>query len=490
MLSWRFSRRRLLSILFAVLCLVGVLSLHQWLPASQVREYLPKWNLSKGNSSAGNEAASQERLGLDALPEYNLEPYVTPSCEERYGRTYLEKMHETSTGYCTPESQTEITCFHTRMSTDKRLDMFCLGNAAVFDRTDEKFGLGCELRGLTPNETAKGIPELSSLSSYWYETGPKILYDAMVKLDTNTTNPPSTPNYTILLKREGAGNLWHCMMEIWSMTMTIDVLRTSIDPATNKPFFSLSDAENTQILIIDDEDNGPYFELWTLFAKRPIIRLNNITEDTKVENLILPLAGASNPLWQGDWDSHPCEQSELLPTFTHRILDFYKIENDAPRQGDIVLTYIDRKESRRLVDHKIYFEELLAKIPHLVLRIVDFSAITLSEQLKTVRETDILIGVHGAGLTHGMFLREGSVVVEILPETLDYKVYRNLANLARNTYFSAHASPFPESGFSNHSKREDWHFEDVYIEKDRFMKLMEVAVKTMYNKGYRDYDVR
>lgn len=490
MLSWNFSQRRRTTIFFAVAVLLVTLSLYKWLPAPQVRDYLPKWKLPTTGNSAEPDIERQEKLDLDVLPEYNLKPYVNQFCEDQYGRTYLEKIRETSTGHCTPESQTNITCFHSRMSSDGRLDMFCLGKSAVYDPTAKKFSLACEQRSLTSNETEKGIPDLSALSSYWYGTGPKVLYDAMVKMDTSITAPSKAPNYTILLKREGAWNVWHCLLEIWSMSMSIDVLRTTIDPHTNAPFFSLSDAENTQILIIDDQDDGPYWDLWTLFAKRPIIRLKDISEQTKVENLILPLAGASNPLWQGDWDPHPCERSELLHTFTHRILNFYKIDADAPHQGDLVLTYIDRKESRRLIDYKIYFSELTTKIPHLVVNMIDFSAITFADQLRIVRDTDILVGVHGAGLTHGMFLREGSVMVEVLPETLKFKGFRNLAGLTGNTYLSSHASSPPESGQSNHSKRDDWHREDVYIEKERFMNLMEVAVKTLYNKGYRNYDMR
>jgi capsular polysaccharide biosynthesis protein len=121
---------------------------------------------------------------------------------------------------------------------------------------------------------------------------------------------------------------------------------------------------------------------------------------------------------------------------------------------------------------------------------IDFSAISFADQLRIVRDTDILVGVHGAGLTHGMFLRKGSVMVELLLETLKFKGFRNLAGLTGNTYLSTHASPPPESGKSNHSKRDDWHQEDVYIQKERFMNLIEVAVKTLYNKGYRSYDVR
>jgi capsular polysaccharide biosynthesis protein len=132
-----------------------------------------------------------------------------------------------------------------------------------------------------------------------------------------------------------------------------------------------------------------------------------------------------------------------------------------------------------------YFEELKATIPHVKVQIIDFAAISFKEQLQIIHETDVLVGVHGAGLTHGMFLREGSVMVEILPPDLTHKGFRNLAGVMGHTYLSTHATKPPETN----SKDGNWHTEDVFLEKDRFIDLMEVAIKTLYNKGLRNYDV-
>jgi protein O-GlcNAc transferase len=482
MLHGTFLHRRRAIVLLAVAVLFLLLTIYSLQSQARFRDYLPEWRLP-GVGFAQDDTHSQN--ALDLPPEYNLEPYNTPFCAERFGREYLERLRNSFTGYCTPDSASNLTCFHSHMASDSRIDTFCIGRSAVFDFTDRKFSLGCNLRALTPNETSASIPEFSALRSYWYDTGPRTVFDKVVKMDANLAVPSTTANYTILIKREGAFNVWHCLMEIWSLTMSLDVLRMVIEPNEDAPFFVASDAENTQILILDDLENGPYFDLWTLFAKRPVIRLNDISEDTNIENIIVPLPGASNPLWQGDWDIHACERSELLRTFTHRVLDFYQIDAWAPHSGDLVLTYVDRKESRRLADHVSYFEELKATIPHVKVQIIDFAAISFKEQLQIIHETDVLVGVHGAGLTHGMFLREGSVMVEILPPDLTHKGFRNLAGVMGHTYLSTHATKPPETN----SKDGNWHTEDVFLEKDRFIDLMEVAIKTLYNKGLRNYDV-
>lgn len=70
-------------------------------------------------------------------------------------------------------------------------------------------------------------------------------------------------------------------------------------------------------------------------------------------------------------------------------------------------------------------------------RVVDFGELPLEQQLRVVQETDILVGLHGAGLAHLVFLPEHAVVVEMFPKiggadekkalSFTRQVYRNLA---------------------------------------------------------------
>lgn len=83
-----------------------------------------------------------------------------------------------------------------------------------------------------------------------------------------------------------------------------------------------------------------------------------------------------------------------------------------------------------------------------------------------MRRTDILVGVHGAGLTHG------------------YKGFRNLAKMLGHNYFSSHGVTH-----LTNSTKGDWQFDDVYIEEDRFIDLMDLSVRSMYHRGLRDTDV-
>ncbi|PLB48437.1 hypothetical protein P170DRAFT_456945 [Aspergillus steynii IBT 23096] len=418
------------------------------------------------------EDSPEELAPLDLPSEYSETPDETTFCAERFSPKYLEDLRDSSTEYCTTNSTSQMTCFHSTTTPD-RVDTFCLGRDVLYDASSKKFHL----------------ESYGEFHDYWYRTGPStVIYNWVDVQNTtlNSTKPINETDFTILVKREGSHNLWHSMMELFSMTMTMDVLQMSRAENETQPFWTPSDAKNTQVVLLDDNDDGPYIDLWSLFAEKPTVRLTDLPESSTLENIIVPLAGGSNPLWQGDWEIHPCEDSRLLRTFSRRVLDSYGIGDSAPRQGpEITLTFINRTDTRQLVHDTSYLEEVEAKYPHVKVQSIDFAAIPFKDQLRIIQETDILVGVHGAGLTHGMFLPVRSTMVEILPSALNHKGFRNVAGLLDHSYFSIHASTKQSA-----RKRNDWHGDDVFLEKDRFMKIIDVAIKGMYNRGERNYDVK
>jgi protein O-GlcNAc transferase len=428
---------------------------------------------------------------LSLPPEYQQPPQEQPFCAERFGLPYLQNLASSAVSYCDTNSASSLTCFRTKIdSKNQRIDSFCIGGPATFD--SKNFGLDCSLRQWSTEEAAQGIPRLEQFPIYWYGTGPSAIFRDYIRMNAvkeSRRRASATPrNFSILIKREKSNyNVWHSLMEIFALYMTLDVLQLTPDPATKQPFFSTEDFANSQVVILDDLLDGPYFDLWTLFANQAPIRLQDVSDATRLnlENIIIPLPGAANPFWQGDWEPLPCDRSELLQTFARRVLDFYKIDDDlGPENRPLVLTFIDRTTKRRLIDQGLYIERLRARFPTVDIQVIDFAAMTFPEQLKIIRHTDILAGVHGAGLTHGMFLAPHSTIVEILPLGLKYKGFRNLANFLGHKYFSSHAD---EHHIDN--AKGDWQSDDVFIEEDRFMELLAVAVKSMYNRGLRDEDV-
>lgn len=95
------------------------------------------------------------------------------------------------------------------------------------------------------------------------------------------------------------------------------------------------------------------------------------------------------------------------------------------------------REGRRKILNE---EELLQSMPSSVLlEAVDFSKMSVKEQIEKVQQFDVLIGMNGAGLVNALYLPKGSVAVQLVP----YKAQLNVeefANLlkARGPYLEWH----------------------------------------------------
>ncbi|RAO64780.1 uncharacterized protein BHQ10_000792 [Talaromyces amestolkiae] len=409
------------------------------------------------------------------------------SCTERLGLAYLEGFRENRAQYCSPASPSQLMCFHSQTTPDGRVDSFCVGQNAVFSSSLGKFQFSCERvepRGVESNQTA---PTLEEFPSYMYKTGPRHIFDDLVNLDSQIADNKAMEGITILVKREGADNIWHSLMEIMATSMTLDVLQMTRSAGSLHPIISTEDALNTQVVIVDSHNNGPYFDLWRLFAKMPVTRLPDLSTDFNTSLVIIPLPGGSNPIWQGDWEPNICQHSDLLRTFERRVRQHFNITEPIKLPDQVVVTFIKREGTRKLIDQDARIEALREQYHEdkVLIQVIDFAVLPLTQQIQIIRSTDVLVGVHGAGLTHGLWLREGSAMVEILPDSFEHKGFRNLAGALGHNYFSTHASTRKTSRRSDNT----WQMSDVTLDEGRWLQLVDVAIRSMYNKGRHNFDI-
>ncbi|KAJ3334337.1 hypothetical protein HDU76_000030 [Blyttiomyces sp. JEL0837] len=71
---------------------------------------------------------------------------------------------------------------------------------------------------------------------------------------------------------------------------------------------------------------------------------------------------------------------------------------------------------------------LLKALP-VKLSVYQFGTLTLKQQIEIVDSTDIFITMHGAALTHILFLRPGAHVIELFPFAFRKVIYQNLARI-------------------------------------------------------------
>jgi len=115
----------------------------------------------------------------------------------------------------------------------------------------------------------------------------------------------------------------------------------------------------------------------------------------------------------------------------HTYCGVNRIKNDK-----LIVTYVPRPEPRCLTP--IIEKQLLEKIeqlPNVELRVVDFACLNFKDQVNAVANTDVLLGVHGNGLSHTLFLPKGSTLIELFPKDCLRVEYRIFAQIRELNYF-------------------------------------------------------
>jgi capsular polysaccharide biosynthesis protein len=78
---------------------------------------------------------------------------------------------------------------------------------------------------------------------------------------------------------------------------------------------------------------------------------------------------------------------------------------------------VQHKRISRQIGNEPLLLERLRSDPKVQVTVVEFSRYSYKEQLQLVAQHDVLIGMHGAGMTHLLWLPPWAGVVELWPRT-------------------------------------------------------------------------
>ncbi|KAJ0118594.1 hypothetical protein J7T55_012846 [Diaporthe amygdali] len=430
------------------------------------RNQAPVQGLEEQQASPGEE--DPERNGYQSAvaalplpPEYNVTSSSRESetqsqfCKDRFGTKFLEDFRDRRADYCS-EGSSSLTCFHTVNSgsfASGSLDSFCVArDGTFFDIHGHKFALGCQIRGLSDQEKVLGAASFQELQSYQYLTGPKYLLSE-----------------------------WEAM-------------------------FSPDDFPRTDIIILDEYPDGPYFELFSMVSGRKPLRLTEWVESRRsrdngdigamipIDKIIIPLAGAANPLWS-DWVSIECRDNSILRVFVQRVFDFYGIprirhrDTPSPHTSSFFLlpspprlnvSIVVRKNSRKLIGiDELLFEAAKVKFSHVAdIRLVDFEGKPFQEQIQIARDTDVLVGMHGAGFTH---------VLEFYykPEDWSFACSDPKVTGGEKSYMMCKNRAASDDWYQTCNKKEAsdiWWMTRYIMEKDRFLNLIGDAIEAVQKR--------
>lgn len=196
-----------------------------------------------------------------------------------------------------------------------------------------------------------------------------------------------------------------------------------------------------------------------------------------------------------------CANSGLFQAFSEHMLHRMHVPlHRPPGDGRLRITLLLRLTKYRNIVNADELVARLAQNPMYAVQTVSFERLGFADQLAITRNTDIFVGMHGAGLTHLLFLPRWASLFELY-NCNDESCYRDLARLRGVHYVTwqrpdkLHRVPSPhqaaegdggdrqqqpyESGGNNDK------FTNFRFDGEEFVRLVDRAAEHV--RGHGDY---
>eukprot|EP00614_Pseudopedinella_elastica_P013743 CAMPEP_0172585074 /NCGR_PEP_ID=MMETSP1068-20121228/4546_1 /TAXON_ID=35684 /ORGANISM="Pseudopedinella elastica, Strain CCMP716" /LENGTH=568 /DNA_ID=CAMNT_0013379417 /DNA_START=188 /DNA_END=1895 /DNA_ORIENTATION=- len=278
---------------------------------------------------------------------------------------------------------------------------------------------------------------------------------------------------TLLLQRDTFANFFHDSEDFFNTFIALAVLKWPTD--------------DLQVIITDLYPKGPFWDMWSrVFAGRraPLTAWDLKTKYGKqsrvcYRKLALGIYGPASPITVASWRT-PCSRTPLVRAYSDYVVrglglegrTHYAQPSGPPRV--VTITYMARRASsqwpeRRFCDSKQSFfkcedwmhldkrslgrmirndKQVVAALKELetrrwtngaqvTFRDVDFNLLSFEEQIAVDITTDVMVGPHGAGLMHNIFMPDRGVLVELhIDNSGSNQHFHNLARWQGRKYLT------------------------------------------------------
>lgn len=117
---------------------------------------------------------------------------------------------------------------------------------------------------------------------------------------------------------------------------------------------------------------------------------------------------------------------------------FHMVDLKVNRANKPVVTYVDRQSAnRRKLPNAVHDKivSTLANAPGIEFQHVQMEHMDFEDQVRVAQRTDVLVGVHGNGLTHTMFMKPNGFVCEIFVPGVSFQWdYYTLSKMMGHEY--------------------------------------------------------
>ncbi|KAK7485100.1 hypothetical protein BaRGS_00023640 [Batillaria attramentaria] len=222
---------------------------------------------------------------------------------------------------------------------------------------------------------------------------------------------------TIALQRYEYVNLYHTMTDFYNAFLAMLAFDQHPDDIT--------------ILWVDAHPKGGLDDVWTTLFGRAY-RAARLPGPTRFSAMAWAAMGYNSPLNQHDRSS-----VGHLGEFRHFFLSRFGVDGGRSKNcSSLSLLFIWRRDyvahprnKGGSVSRKIFNEnELMREVKKVVgpgdrVQGLQLDALPMKQQLEKIASTDILIGMHGAGLSHTLFLPQHGGLLELYPPDMNWHLH-------------------------------------------------------------------
>jgi len=232
----------------------------------------------------------------------------------------------------------------------------------------------------------------------------------------------SEPVY--IMKLDAAVNMYHHFCDFFNLYMSIFI-------KSRKSGVSMFDTNNQVLIWESIKYQSNFRSTWEAFTANQLMTLENVAgQRVCFRNVVFPLLPRmlfglfyNSPIIAG------CQDSALFHAFKEFITHRLRVPSRPVSPTKLRVTLLSRRTKYRRVLNEYQLIQALNSTRRYTVDLATFDHMTpFKQQLEVVRNTDILIGMHGAGLTHLLFLPVWSAVFE-LHHCDDPACYSDLARL-------------------------------------------------------------
>ncbi|XP_075704117.1 EGF domain-specific O-linked N-acetylglucosamine transferase-like isoform X1 [Rhinoderma darwinii] len=175
-----------------------------------------------------------------------------------------------------------------------------------------------------------------------------------------------------------------------------------------------------------------------------------------------------------------CRSTGLFRAFSQHVLFRLNISQETLKEEKIRVTILIRSTEFRKILNLDELVHALKSVPLFQVTVVDYKYRSLGflEQLKITHNSDIFIGLHGAGLTHLLFLPIWAVIFELY-NCQDERCYLDLARLRGIHYITWEKADtiFPQDKGHHPTLGEHPKFTNYAFDVAEFFRLVSTAAE-------------